>query len=695
MLFTGQSIRTVSRFSATPLGFFAGFIVILGGPTLGYSQAVDAPEIAAPAADISPLTDGDAFSRLQTDMFYLADDERTGRGPGTPGLDQAAEYIANVFRDAGLKTDLIDGQPFQPFQIELGAEATDEANNYVLVTDSKGPPQRYALDVGMRPLALGASGEANGRLVFVGYGISAPELNYDDFAGVDIEGAIVMLIRKAPTTPDKKGPFDAKQNARHTYFSTKVQAAVQRGAAGVLIVNDPASGAAQRRRLQQRVAAEQERIDTIDKNIADAPAGLTKVISRLQETREVSVKQIKQLETELALAENALLQVGEAGGLKDPVSAPVISFSRKAASQMLKESLGSDLETIEQEIGSTHQPQSREIPDLELKVKTEIRDSKITTSNVLATLPGRGPLANETVVIGAHYDHVGMGGNGSLAPGTIAVHNGADDNGSGTVTLLEVARRMRAEFAESESHRRILFIAFSGEERGLLGSKFYIANPVFPLQDTVAMINLDMVGRLKDNEVTVYGTGTAMEFDGLLDRINEKSQFNLTRVASGYGPSDHSSFYQAKIPVLFYFTGLHNDYHRPSDDFDKIDFGGLVRITDTVLSTAKFLATGTRPTYQSTEPGAKITRQLTVHLGIRMQNGDNFVRIAEVAPSSPAERAGLRSGDIVTQMDGKPIKHSDEILAALRNKNPADLMTVAVKRGADVQKFRVLLGQRE
>ena len=239
-----------------------------------------------------------------------------------------------------------------------------------------------------------------------------------------------------------------------------------------------------------------------------------------------------------------------------------------------------------------------------------------------------------------------------------------------------------------------IFIAFTGEERGLLGSKHYVAQPIFPLAQTVAMVNLDMVGRLLDNELTVYGTGTAPQFNGLLDQLNETAGFKLLRVASGYGPSDHTSFYQAKVPVLFFFTGLHNDYHRPTDDFDKIDFGGLARITDMVTDVTRALATGPRPSYQSTEPGGSITRQLTVFFGIRMRNGDESVTIAEVYENSPAARAELRAGDRVLKIEGKAIKHSDGILAALRAKSPGDVLKVEVQRGGQALETSVLLAER-
>ncbi len=177
---------------------------------------------------------------------------------------------------------------------------------------------------------------------------------------------------------------------------------------------------------------------------------------------------------------------------------------------------------------------------------------------------------------------------------------------------------MQADWPKPIHHRRIIFIAFTGEERGLVGSKHYVRSPGFRSESTVAMVNMDMVGRLRDNELTVYGTGSAPMMNEILDQANERQQFNLFQVATGYGPSDHQSFYEAGIPVMFFFTGLHNDYHRPTDDFDKINFGGLTRITDTVSEVTFQLATReNRPQYAKTEGLAKIRRQMTAYLGVQ------------------------------------------------------------------------------
>lgn len=216
--------------------------------------------------------------------------------------------------------------------------------------------------------------------------------------------------------------------------------------------------------------------------------------------------------------------------------------------------------------------------------------------NVIGVLEGTDPvLKNEAVVIGAHYDHLGKGGAGSITPDSTEIHHGADDNASGTAALIELAR----QFSGLKNNKRtLIFIAFSGEEEGLLGSRFYVNNPVFPLAKTIAMINLDMIGRLNEGKLTIDGTGTAREWSELVKRKNEilfdsengygvAKKLNLQLNEDGFGPGDHSSFYGKQIPVLFFFTGTHNDYHKPTDTADKINYEGLKQITSYVADIVK------------------------------------------------------------------------------------------------------------
>ena len=281
--------------------------------------------------------------------------------------------------------------------------------------------------------------------------------------------------------------------------------------------------------------------------------------------------------------------------------------------------------------------------------------------NVAALLPGSDPaLAGEVVVVGAHFDHLGWGGEGSLDPDAVAIHNGADDNASGTAALLEVASALADGPAPA---RPVLFLGFSGEEKGLLGSAHYVRNPTVALDEAVAMLNLDMVGRLRENTLTVYGMVTAPEWEGLLRDVNTRSPepFELALLPDGYGPSDHSSFYGEGIPVLHFFTNTHTDYHRPVDDWDTLNGEGLERITDLVTQvTGAVAGAGTRVaelTPVESEPPAPAGGDEPSGRGYGPYFGsipdmtptDFGVRLSGVREGSPAERAGLMAGDVIVR----------------------------------------------
>lgn len=230
-------------------------------------------------------------------------------------------------------------------------------------------------------------------------------------------------------------------------------------------------------------------------------------------------------------------------------------------------------------------------------MSTETRPILSQARNVVALLPGWDPgRADEVVVVGAHYDHLGMGGASSLAPGQVAIHNGADDNASGTAALIEVARTL---VEATTPARPVLFIAFSGEERGLLGSRHYVREPTVSLDDAVAMLNIDMVGRLRENQLTAFGVATAPGWKGILQAANASldEPFTLTLAPDGYGPSDHSSFHRVGIPVLHFFTNRHSEYHRPEDDVETINGPGLKRVVDLVgIVTAELAGPGSSST---------------------------------------------------------------------------------------------------
>ena len=317
-------------------------------------------------------------------------------------------------------------------------------------------------------------------------------------------------------------------------------------------------------------------------------------------------------------------------------------------------------------------------------------------SNVIGVIDGEGPLANETVVIGAHYDHVGRGGQNSLAPGSSEIHNGADDNASGTVTLLELARRFGIKAQTKKPARRLVFIAFTGEEMGLLGSARYCKEPVFPLDSTVAMLNMDMVGRLKDEKLLVYGTGTSPRWEPELKQFNGENGFKLIFKPEGIGPSDHSSFYLKKIPVLHFFTGEHADYHKPTDDWEKINIEGVARVADLIES--MIVATvdqPERPEYVETKapPSPNRGGGTRPYVGTipEFGNEEPGYAISGVTPGGPGEKGGLLGGDRIVKIGPHPVTNLDDFDAALRKFMAGDAVDFTVVRDKKELTFKVTL----
>lgn len=324
-----------------------------------------------------------------------------------------------------------------------------------------------------------------------------------------------------------------------------------------------------------------------------------------------------------------------------------------------------------------------------------------TGRNVIGVLPGTDPdLRNEVVILGAHYDHLGRGGFGSLDPdSTGLVHNGADDNASGAAALIHIAGRLSA----APPARTVVFIAFGGEELGLLGSQYYVEHPLYPLDRTVAMVNMDMIGRLRERRLIIYGTGTAREFPAMLDSLNWYAGFELHELPDGYGPSDHSAFYARSRPVLHVFTDLHEDYHRTTDDWNLINADGLVRVADFTASIVRALGDRQTPlTFVNLPaPGpvasdSNATSGYGAYLGSipDMTGNPGGVRISGVRAESPADQAGLTGGDVITRIGDMEIPDLRSMANALRKHKPGDVVSIAFTRDGRERSVDVTLGDR-
>jgi acetylornithine deacetylase/succinyl-diaminopimelate desuccinylase-like protein len=370
----------------------------------------------------------------------------------------------------------------------------------------------------------------------------------------------------------------------------------------------------------------------------------------------------------------------------------VLHVRRSVVDEAVKAALGRGLTEIQQGIDAKLEPASAPLAGWRLRGRTAIERTKTEGRNVLAFLPGTGT-SDETVVLGAHYDHLGYGGANSAAPGEHAIHHGADDNASGTALLVEVARMLAKE---GPFPRNVLFIGFTGEERGLLGSAHYTGRPAVPLDGTVAMVNLDMVGRLEGDKLVVHGTGTGTGLEHLVDGLAARHGFELAKEPGGFGPSDHSSFYARKIPVLHLFTGSHTDYHRPTDTAEKINYDGLVRIARLVADVVRDLATAAeRPGY--IEVASKqfarggVDRPYFGSIPDFGKPGKGYA-ITGATKDSPAAKAGLQGGDVIVRLGESAVTGLEDFDSALRKHKGGDTIPVVVLRNGVEVTLQVTLG---
>jgi hypothetical protein len=564
-------------------------------------------------------------ARLRKDVTFLASAECEGRGPNTQGLDKAADYIAAEFKRLGLKPGLGTSY-FQPFYI-AGA-----VGSLTLVgPDGKSHELKQLVD--FIPLGIDQKGKVTAPVVFVGYGIRCKEPAYDDYAGLNVGGKIVVLIRDTPRAAD---PNRSKEMAAAASFVAKLTQAKKEGALAVLVVNDAEAA-----------------------GLKDDVAGAN-------------------TDGLIDFSYSALFRGG-------PARLPAMMLKRHWLERMLPQ--GQKLLDIEKQIDRDLKPASRELTGWTARLEVERKADAIPVKNVVGVLEGNGPLAQQTVVIGAHYDHLGYGGPNSLANNRKrAIHYGADDNASGTSAMLELARRFAA--IPDRQGRRLVFIAFSSEELGLFGSRHYCEKPLFPLTETAAMLNLDMVGRLRKDpksdqyRVLTEGHGTAKPFKELLDAQAKKHGFTLTSQASGFGPSDHASFTAKKVPVLFFWTGTHPEYHRPTDTADTINYEGMRRIVDMAEEVAVEFTRMEKPAFVEV-PGTRTGRPSKgPRLGIRpgYAEGVEGLLIEGVAEGTPAAKAGLKEGDRIIRIATKPIKDIGTYMEAMAAQKAGSTIDITILR---------------
>lgn len=572
--------------------------------------------LATTAEDIAPES-------YLAHIKYLASPELKGRLTGTPEGNQAAQYVAEQFAHAQLKP--LGSNYFQDFEVTARTGLSDRD---ILAFEEGGKSRKLKQSTEFVPLNLSGNGKAKGSIVFAGYGITAPEYHYDDYAGMDVRDKIVLMLRHEPQENDSKSVFEGKNLTGHALFSSKVVNAKLHGAKAVLIVNDRPNHPGDD-----------------DELLKFAPLTATE----------------------------------DYGILVDQISVRVAEECLARSQKNLKQ--------VMDEIDREGKPDSFPLDSaMTATVVIDLQQEKKKVHNVVGYWPGQ---TGEYVILGAHYDHLGTGQQDSLAPSQIGtVHPGADDNASGTAGVIELARSISA----GGVHRRgFLFMCFAGEEEGLLGSAYYAAHPLKPLPDAVAMINMDMIGRLRDNKLYIGGVGTGSTFKTLVEQATKHTGFGADQSeAGGYGASDHTSFTAKQVPTLFFFSGLHSDYHKPSDTWDKINAPDAVRVLREVSEIARDLADAPeRPQFVKVAPNPHSGNMDTSggggygpYFGSVPDFGGppHGVRFSDVREGSPAAKAGLRGGDVLVEFDGKPIDNLYDFTYALRQHKPGDRVQVKVLR---------------
>jgi aminopeptidase YwaD len=568
---------------------------------------------------------------IQKHIAYLASEELGGRKAGEKGNQLAAEYIQKQFKSSGLLPAGEQGTYVQTFKI-LKALASGEHSSIEI--NVRGVILKGILDENFRPMSVSSDTSASGDLVFVGYGISSDTLNFDEYAGVDVNGKIVMMLRFTPDYASRDERFRGYESLTRKVFTAR-----EKGAAGIIMVTGPYD--------------------------EETPALVNLKVDRQS----------------------------VAAGL------PVINLtSTLADSILLLAGIQQDLKTIQQRIYDTKEPFSFAVPNTHVTMRTELNRVYASTVNVLGLLEGTDPvLKQEYVVVGAHFDHLGMGGegSGSMKPDTIAIHPGADDNASGTAGMLELAEYFSSR--RDMIKRSIIFIGFSAEEMGLLGSAHFTNHPRVPLEKIVTMVNLDMIGRMRESTLVIEGVGTSPRWEELLWKENPDTVLKLKLKSDGYGPSDHASFYAKGIPVLFFFTNLHEDYHRPSDVWQKIHYPE----EEMVLEYAARVITAIvnlpeKPQYIATTASSMAGgggRSARVSLGIVPDFAEEAMglKITGTRPGSAAEKAGLLGGDIIIKFGGKDVKNIYDFMYILEAHHPGDEVSLVVKRGEQTLELKAIL----
>lgn len=557
------------------------------------------------------ITPGEIISHIR----YLAADGLEGREAGTPGSEKAARYVARMFEESGLRPAGDDGTYFQTFPVPPRA-AIGESNFFLLSV--KGRTDGLMPGVDYSPLGATEDGLGAGEIVFAGYGISAPELGYDNYGGLDARGKVVLALRYAPPGLGRRGRHVEYSSLRH-----KIATAMDKGARAVIFTT-PAS------------RREEEDLASAALDVPPAVRGMQAIIVRRDVAEEILSSSGKSLgEMEKALA----------GGVGSPLP----------------------------------------LPGTRAEIRTELLRSGDSASNVLGYIEGRDPaVREEVIVIGAHYDHLGRraSGGAETADDIDDIYNGADDNASGVAGLLELAEYFASR---SERPRRSLaFAAFSGEEKGLLGSLYYVSNHEHTPGRIIAMVNLDMIGRLGGNEITVFGWTSSPAWRPVVEAACSSAGLDVEYGGRAPGPSDQHAFLMSGIPAVQLSTGVHGDYHTPSDEWRKINPDGTAAVVKAAAELIGYLANaGDAGEFSGETFPCGGLSGAGVYIGALPDYSGNGpgVSLLGVVDHSPADRAGLRAGDRVVRLSGREIGAIEDYIGGVREASPGEELRLTVERG--------------
>lgn len=484
-----------------------------------------------PAKGLKAIT----AEKVKAHLYFLASDELLGRNTPSPGLDTAAAYIARAFVGDGLLP--VKGSYLEPVPLAITSLGDDNYVDVVNGTETK----KLTIKTEFVPFENTGNGATEGSLVFAGYGISAPELKYDDYAGLDAKGKVVVVLRHYPGELDSSSVFNGARASKYKSIQYKVDNAIKHGAVGMLVVTDPLN--------HLMLTPRGFPWPSLFKNFPKDALAMT--------LKDTTIKKIP------------LVHVG------------------KEVINLLFGSVDS-LKNLEATIDKALKPMSKEFSGIHVRMKVTTVDNPVKSSNVVGFVAGSDPkLKDEIVVVGAHYDHVGF--MQQHKPDERYIFNGADDNASGASGLLAVAEAFGK--AGAKPKRSVLFIAFSGEEKGLFGSKAYVEHPLFPLAKTVAMLNMDMISRGNPDTIHLEAGKLSPDLTEITKAQNKDIGFNIEVDGTEFlDRSDQSSFYHKKIPFVMFFAGLHNDYHTVRDRPETVDVAKAARIAKLVFKTAWAIA---------------------------------------------------------------------------------------------------------